>query len=475
MKYAIQRLNNPKDGRQRRSWTLLLSTTATLCLLVLAACQSRSSSGIERNETQAPIAPTSTVASPAALTPEVTATETLIIESQETPAAAVTPEISGAGELPGKLLFIRENNLWLRHNGVEKQLTTDAIPTEPPYFTRSRLWYSNPQISPDGTKIAYLRNTNSKFRNLIVSDSEGNNAQQLANDVEGGMPIVRWSNDSQKIFYPSTQEGETKIVRSINVATGEEQEHGQFTLMAACGGGSPDVADHISAEENIIGIGGGVQIFDLSPQNDYIVYTTACTGSGLGLLDLSTNQAKELDAEAGGAVISPDGLSIAAISGSNLVIFEASSGKIEKTFPTSELPLVLLWHPDGKTILYSTAALAKTLDFDTGLAFDYIGSAPASYSVNLSSLWALSLDTGKSQKIIDFEAHHLKPIFTADQKVLVAVVENATALFDYITQQNPKENMAQYYPAVNLAEVDLTTLKSTLIASKTQEASYSSK
>lgn len=377
------------------------------------------------------------------------------------------------GQLLGKVAFIRDENLWFLNNGVEKQLTTDAIPAKIPYWTgSSKLWYSNPQISPNGTKIAFLKNTNTDARSLVVSDIDGKNIKELASDVEWTMPIVQWSRDGQQIYYPSSGGMETIIVRSVKVATGQKQEHGQFVMGSGCGGGSDDPADHASASEKITNIGGGVQIFNLSPQNNFIVHTVFCTGSGLGILDLSTKQDKKLDDKAMRAAISPDGKSIAAISGSNIVIFDAVTGKLQKTYPTSDNPLVLLWDADGKTIYYSSSKLLKNLDFDDKFAYDILGSSPTSYQANTSTLWRLSLDSSKSEKIVDLEAHNVKPIFVSNKKLLVIVVENATALFDYINQQKTKDNMVKYYPKVKLSEIDLSSLSSTTVEDRVQQSSF---
>jgi len=376
------------------------------------------------------------------------------------------------GKLLGKLAFIKNDNLWLSNNGVEKQLTTDAIPTEIPYWTGlPKLWYSNPQISPDGRKVAYLKNTNTDARSLVVSDIDGNNVKQLADDVEWTMPLIQWSNDSQQIYYPSSGGRESIIVRGINVATGQKQEYGQFAMGSGCGGGSSDPADHVSAGENIISVGGGVQIFDLSPQNNFIVHTILCTGSGLGILDLSTKQDKKIDDKSMRAAISPDGKIIAAISGNGIVIFD-DSGNVLKTYQTSDTPQVLLWDTDGKIIYYSSSKLVKNLDLDDKLALDILGSSPTSYRVNSATLWKLSLDSGKSEKIIDFDAHNIKPIFVTNQKLLVIVVENATALYDYINKYKTKDNMVKYYPKVKLVEVNLSSLTSTTLADQVQQSSF---
>ena len=101
-----------------------------------------------------------------------------------------------------ELAFIRNDNLWIISNGVVTKLTNDATlnPNNLP-----ELWYSDPRISPDGTKIAYQKSVISSGGNdtiaLMLYDINGKNIIQLTSDIDLGFP-VEWSNDNQKIFYP---------------------------------------------------------------------------------------------------------------------------------------------------------------------------------------------------------------------------------------------------------------------------------
>ncbi len=84
---------------------------------------------------------------------------TLQAPPTEIPATPTIPDVDSLsinGQLQGKLAFIRNNNLWVNINGVENQITNDADPSD---AGLRELWYSNPQISPDGTQVAYLKNT----------------------------------------------------------------------------------------------------------------------------------------------------------------------------------------------------------------------------------------------------------------------------------------------------------------------------
>src|SRR6185295_13354097 len=86
----------------------------------------------------------------------VAATLSAATEIPATPALSDVDSLSVNGQLQGKLAFIRDNNLWISTNGVETQLTSDA---DLSFTGLPKLWYGNPQISPDGTKIAFLKMT----------------------------------------------------------------------------------------------------------------------------------------------------------------------------------------------------------------------------------------------------------------------------------------------------------------------------
>lgn len=395
------------------------------------------------------------------------------------PTATATFAMTVNGQLQGILAFIRDDNLWVSINGVEAQLTTDAISSN---TGLPKLWYSNPQISPDGTQVAYLKNTSdvstySYTRALIVSAIDGTNARQLTNnDIAWTLPVIQWSNDSQQIYYlvsngfDTTTGLETMIVKSMNLTTGDLLEHGQFLLRVGCGGGSSDVADEVSGDEGIGRLGSG-KTFALAPQKNYVIHPVTCD-DGLGILDLSTHQDTMLDEQSiSVAAISTDGLRIAAISGNNIVVFDATSGNVERTFLVVEPPRALLWDNNGTAIFYSTSKPVSSQDLDEALALEVFNRSSATITLNLSTLWRLSLDNGESIKITQMDAHDIKPIFATNQTILVAVVENANALFDYIIQGN-RENITDHYPSVNLVEIDLVTMTSNVIKQKTIQADY---
>jgi dipeptidyl aminopeptidase/acylaminoacyl peptidase len=76
-------------------------------------------------------------------------------------------------------------------------------------------WASNPQISPDGSKILYQRQgfdimTDRSTSRLWIMNADGSGHQQLF-EGEGGQGNARWSPDSQKLAYTARGEQGSEI------------------------------------------------------------------------------------------------------------------------------------------------------------------------------------------------------------------------------------------------------------------------
>jgi len=74
---------------------------------------------------------------------------------------------------------------------------------------------SDPQISPDGTQVVYVRNfmdimTDRQRSNLWIVDREGNNHRPLTNGTQSdGSP--RWSSDGTRVAYVSNIDGQAQL------------------------------------------------------------------------------------------------------------------------------------------------------------------------------------------------------------------------------------------------------------------------
>jgi hypothetical protein len=143
-----------------------------------------------------------------------------------------------------------------------------------------------------------------------------------------------------------------------------------FAALTGCGGGSPFPTDRVYAGE--AGFGGRPQFLALS--GNRLLYTPACGGSGLEMLDLDTGErtvlADPLDTDAliTNPALSPDGHLVAAVrnrvDGSTLkrtlVLIDVETGSITDLSAGEHVELVA-WSAAGDALYYSTRQVTGTL------------------------------------------------------------------------------------------------------------------
>jgi len=76
-------------------------------------------------------------------------------------------------------------------------------------------YVSDPQISPDGKKITYVRNfkdimTNRNLSNLWITDFDGSNNRPITQGNQNDF-YPRWSSDSKRIIFKSNRDGSTQL------------------------------------------------------------------------------------------------------------------------------------------------------------------------------------------------------------------------------------------------------------------------
>ncbi len=109
------------------------------------------------------------------------------------PAPAVQQQ---AADVPaGRILYVRDGNLWMWQAGASRQ------------FSDGGTWYQ-PSFSPDGTEIAYVYWT-FNFSDIFVMTSDGASARRLTKGQAGNLMDSdwafrpRWSPDGSQLAYVS--------------------------------------------------------------------------------------------------------------------------------------------------------------------------------------------------------------------------------------------------------------------------------
>lgn len=95
------------------------------------------------------------------------------------------------GGVGGKLLFVREGNIWLWADGRARQLTTGGS-------------WRQPRWSPDGAEIAYVyRSTN--FSEIFVMNADGSNNRRLTMSQSASLSDNDW------VFQPTWSPNGTQL------------------------------------------------------------------------------------------------------------------------------------------------------------------------------------------------------------------------------------------------------------------------
>jgi TolB protein len=244
--------------------------------------------------------------------------------------AAVPPlvPVQQQDTMPGRILYVRDGNLWLWQAGNSRQ------------FSEGNTWFQ-PAFSRDGTQVAYVYWT-FNFSDLFVMGSDGSAPQRLTKGQSASLPdniwALRpaWSPDSSRLAYVSDANSQMP----------------QVWVMAKDGTNRKQLT---SEATGIV----WADVLSWDPNASQIAMTAAPTmrdPSQIYLLNLSTGIPEKLTNHGNGALdpaFSPDGSALAYIGRPNVqteLWIRSLDGT--RTAHTDKLSNVRspAWSPDGKLL-----------------------------------------------------------------------------------------------------------------------------
>jgi TolB protein len=263
--------------------------------------------------------------------------------------------------ISGRILFIKDGDLWLLDASGPHQLATGGT-------------FSQPNWAPDGSSLAYVYRGNN-FADIFVTDDQGQNQTRLTNSQSTILDNNDWN--LRPAFAPDGQ--------SIAFVSDRTSALPTLWLINADGTGRRALSTPGLQEDD-------VDALSWSPDGNQLAFTmfNEPGPTQIGLLALPSGgrqQARVLTTQAGGALDpawSPRGgwLAFAGHEGLALEIYAMQPGNTDSS-PTrltsdGQLARSPVWSPDGRHIAYLSNKTGNFEIFEIDISPDASGSLAAS-------------------------------------------------------------------------------------------------
>ncbi len=272
----------------------------------------------------------------------------------QSPSVNLSPQWSPDG---GRIAYVRDGRLWTMSSDGSRplQLTAEGA--------------GGPQWSPDGTRIAFLRlDDQDLLTDLWVIDSAGGEEQRLTNVSDTGS--FSWSPDGTKIAFTTRRDGDYEIYTMSSDGSAQTNR-------------TNNAADDGVYDAPEWAADGGI-VFQSNRSGNLDLWSMGADGSNQrNVTNSSENENK--------ARVAPDG---------SKIVFERGASSAQDLYSMN---------PDGTGQLQLTSSGAD--DGDPVVSTDSTQIAWKRGSGNTSEIYVANLDGSSSQRLTSNEARDEAPVW----------------------------------------------------------------
>ena len=252
--------------------------------------------------------------------------------SIQAPVQQVLP-VQQTETLSGRILFVRDGNLWMWQAGNSRQ------------FSQGGTW-SQPQFSPDGKEVAYVYWADN-FSDVFVMAADGSESRRLTRGQSPRLPDNSWA------MRPTWSPDGSRLA----FVSDANSNHNQVWVMGKDGEGRKQLTSEA------LGIL-WADALSWEPDGTRLAVTAApdmAAPSQIYMIDIAKGTFEKFSKQLNGAYdpsFSPDGTAIAYIgrpAGQPVLTVQSIDGSREATF--DKLPFLRspVWSPDGKSVAVLSA------------------------------------------------------------------------------------------------------------------------